>query len=97
MVLSTVTGSTTQNSGTSSVHCASQFQETQVSHNLESSDGGLETDRTQLNGQVISVEMADTARTHEITAKSVSAILILLLKWFKISRKSTNMYLYQCD
>lgn len=87
----------TQNSGTSSVHCTSQYQDTQVPHNLESSDGGLETDRTQLNGQVISVEMADTARTHEITAKSVSGILVLLLKWFKVSRKSTKIYVYQRD
>ena len=83
-----------QNSGTSSFQCASQFQDTQVPHNVESSDGDLETDRTQLNGQVISVETADATRTQEIIAKSVSGILILLLKWFKISRKSINIYMY---
>ena len=32
-------------------------------------------------------EEADSARTREISAKAVSGILLLLLKWLKISRK----------
>ena len=29
----------------------------------------------------------DAVRSHEITAKAVSGILVLLLKWFKVSRR----------
>lgn len=34
-----------------------------------------------------SAEEADAARTREITAKAVSGIMLLLLKWLKLSRK----------
>lgn len=34
------------------------------------------------------LEEVDVARHREITSKAVSAILLLLLKWFKASRKS---------
>jgi len=33
-----------------------------------------------------SIAEIDAVRSHEITAKAVSGILILLLKWFKVSR-----------
>ena len=35
----------------------------------------------------MSLEEVDVARHREITSKAVSAILLLLLKWFKASRK----------
>lgn len=35
-----------------------------------------------------SPEELDAARTREITQKAVSAIMLLLLKWFKLSRES---------
>lgn len=34
------------------------------------------------------IEDLDALRTREITAKAVSGILLTLLKWFKVSRKS---------
>jgi len=34
----------------------------------------------------LSPEDADAVRTREITAKAVTGILLLLLKWFKVSR-----------
>lgn len=37
-----------------------------------------------------SPEELDAARTREITQKAVSAIMLLLLKWFKLSRESHN-------
>jgi len=36
----------------------------------------------------MSLEEVDVARHREITSKAVSAILLLLLKWFKASRQS---------
>jgi hypothetical protein len=36
----------------------------------------------------MSLEEVDVARHREITSKAVSAILLLLLKWFKASRES---------
>jgi hypothetical protein len=35
----------------------------------------------------MSVEEVDVCRHREITSKAVSAILLLLLKWFKVSRE----------
>lgn len=35
----------------------------------------------------LSPEELDSARTREITAKAVSGIMLLLLKWLKLSRK----------
>lgn len=39
------------------------------------------------DGITISAEQVDASRSTEITGKAVSAILILLLKWFKVSRR----------
>ena len=33
----------------------------------------------------------DVTRHREITSKAVSAILLLVLKWFKVSRESTTI------
>lgn len=41
-------------------------------------------------GVVMSWEEIDGMRMREITAKAVSGILLLLLKWFKISRESST-------
>lgn len=38
----------------------------------------------------MSLEEVDVARHREITSKAVSAILLLLLKWFKASRELAN-------
>lgn len=48
-----------------------------------------DTNRPAEDMPAISVEDLDAARSREITAKAVSGVLLLLLKWFKISRTST--------
>lgn len=40
------------------------------------------------DGPELSPEEVDAARTREITTKAMSGILILLLKWLRLSRKS---------
>lgn len=40
----------------------------------------------------ISLEELESLRSREITAKAVSGILLLLLKWFKISRECGYRY-----
>lgn len=45
-----------------------------------------------------SAEEIDAARTREITAKAVSGIMLLLLKWLKLSRKfSSDSLSGACD
>jgi hypothetical protein len=39
-----------------------------------------------------SIGDVDAARTREITAKAATGIILLLLKWFKVSRESWNSY-----
>lgn len=39
----------------------------------------------------LSPEEVDAARTREITAKAMTAILLLLLKWLRLSRKFTHL------
>lgn len=43
---------------------------------------------TNIDNAEPSLEDVDTARTREITAKAVSGIMLLLLKWLKLSRES---------
>ena len=38
------------------------------------------------------VEGLNDVRLREISSKAVSGILLILLKWFKLSRKSTHQY-----
>ena len=45
------------------------------------------------DGISISAEQVDASRSTEITGKAVSSILLLLLKWFKLSRKSERLNL----
>ena len=42
-----------------------------------------------IDTSLLPIEEVDAMRTREITAKAVSGILLLLLKWFKVSRKQT--------
>jgi hypothetical protein len=39
-----------------------------------------------------SPEELDAARTREITSKAVTGIILLLLKWFKVSRTSNSAH-----
>lgn len=46
-------------------------------------NAGANTDNPELTSEEL-----DAARTREITAKAVSGIMLLLLKWLKLSRES---------
>jgi hypothetical protein len=41
-----------------------------------------------LDASEMSIEDIEALRSREITAKAISGILLILLKWFKVSRKS---------
>ncbi|KAF2180216.1 protein required for hyphal anastomosis [Zopfia rhizophila CBS 207.26] len=91
-ILSHVTALVTQASGPNSLQSGFQFQENQngsASNKLDTND---------VNGHSSSVstnEELDAARTQEILDKAVSGILILLLKWFKVSHILKYEYLTQ--
>lgn len=48
-------------------------------------NAGANTDNPELSSEEL-----DAARTREITAKAVSGIMLLLLKWLKLSRESID-------
>lgn len=39
------------------------------------------------DGSASTAEQVDNARSQEVTAKALSGIILLLLKWFKVSRR----------
>ena len=86
VILSTITTSLAQSSANGSQY-GTQFQDTNASNNVESIDESLEKDQFHPNAQDLPIEMVEVLRSQEITVKSISGILILLLKWFKLSRK----------
>jgi hypothetical protein len=82
-ILSHVTALVTQANGTSGLQSGFQYQENQNGNGRPETNG--------VNGQnsaVATNEELDAMRMQEILDKSVSGILIVLLKWFKVSRKS---------
>lgn len=85
MVLSHVTALVTQ------AHNAQGFQ---YQDNMNGSTSALPdqsngVSNTQGDGSTF-VEDIEVVRTQEIMDKALSGILILLLKWFKVSRKFSN-------
>lgn len=55
---------------------------------------GANNNNAAANGEPpeLSPEELDATRTREITAKAVSGIMLLLLKWLKLSRKRTVLF-----
>lgn len=49
-----------------------------------------------LDAAHVSTEELDAVRSQEITAKAASGILVLLLKWLKISRESILFFVLKC-
>lgn len=43
----------------------------------------------------LSIDEIESIRSREITAKAVSGILLMILKWFKVSRKSPMQLCWQ--
>lgn len=54
-------------------------------HEMPCQNGARETPE-------LSPEELDNARTREITSKAMTGILILLLKWFRISRELQDIF-----
>lgn len=83
-ILSHVTALVTQANGQNGLQSGFQFQENQ------NGNGSAKLDSNGVNGHdnSSSNEELDAMRTQEIMDKAVSGVLILLLKWFKVSRKS---------
>lgn len=82
-ILAHVTALVTQANGSNGLQSGFQFQET------ENSAPSGKADANGANGQQshgAALDELDSMRTQEILDKAVSGILILLLKWFKVSR-----------
>jgi hypothetical protein len=80
-ILAHVTALVTQANGSNGLQSGFQFQENQ---------NGTSTQSNGVNGHhhaASTNEELDAMRTQEILDKAVSGVLILMLKWFKISRK----------
>lgn len=78
-ILSHVTALVTQANGANGLQSGFQYQDNQ--------NGRLETNGVHSqNGTVATNEELDAMRTQEVLDKAVSGTLMLILKWFKISR-----------
>jgi hypothetical protein len=84
VILSNVTALITQMNGQNGLQSGFQFQEGQNGDSKMDLANGANGGRADT--QQTSTDDLDTSRTQEITAKAVSGILIMLLKWFKVSR-----------
>lgn len=83
-ILAHVTALVTQSNGANGLQSGFQFQDSQ-----NGSNGGR-LDMNGVNGHsntVATNEELDAMRTQEILDKAVTGTLMLILKWFKISRK----------
>jgi hypothetical protein len=83
-ILAHVTALVTQSNGSNGLQSGFQFQEGQNGH---ASNGTHTNGINGHHGSVSTNEELEAMRTQEILDKAVSGILILLLKWFKVSRK----------
>lgn len=82
-ILTHVTSLVTQSNGPNGLQSGFQFQENQNGQPAGPSTNGVNGQ----HGTVSTNEELDAMRTQEILDKAVSGLLILLLKWFKVSRK----------
>jgi hypothetical protein len=88
-ILAHVTALVTQSSGTSGLQTGFQFQDNQ---------NGTMAGRPDMNGAnshsntVATNEELDAMRTQEILDKAVTGSLVLILKWFKVSRKLLQLW-----
>jgi hypothetical protein len=87
VVLSNVTALITQMNGQNGGQSGFPSQDPQSGTSATRPDGNTSLESSAAHGPMLSKEELDAARTQEINAKSVSGILILLLKWFKVSRE----------
>lgn len=79
-ILSHVTALVTQANGANGLQSGFQYQ--------DNTNGRPETNGIDgHNGTVATNEEIDAMRTQEVLDKAISGILMLVLKWFKVSRK----------
>lgn len=83
-ILSHVTVLVTQANGPTGLQTGFQFQDNQNGNGSAKPDSNGINGR---NGNVSTNEQIDSIRTQEVLDKAVSGTLILLLKWFKVSRE----------
>jgi len=87
-ILAHVTALVTQSSGTNGLQTGFQFQDSQ------SGTAAGKPDMNGVNGHsktVATNEELDAIRTQEVLDKAVTGTLVLILKWFKISRKPSDL------
>ncbi|EME47887.1 hypothetical protein DOTSEDRAFT_42198 [Dothistroma septosporum NZE10] len=91
-VLQNVTDLVTKGNGQNGLQAGIQFNDTTGANGTKPAENGV-------NGYTYSIENTaeelDKLRTQEITAKALSAILLLLLKWFKLSHILQYEYMTQ--
>jgi hypothetical protein len=76
----------TQSNGAAGLQSGFQFQENQNVSAIPKPDTNGDVDGLH-NESRKSVEEIDIIRSQEILDKALTGLLILLLKWFKVSRK----------
>jgi hypothetical protein len=81
-ILSHVTALVTQSNGPNGLQSGFQFQEQNGQANGATTNGANNS-----HGSAPLNEEVDAMRSQEILDKAVTGILMLLLKWFKVSRK----------
>ena len=86
-ILAHVTALVTQSSGANGLQSGFQFQE---NANGTASRPDMNGSNGHINSPVATNEDLDAMRTQEIMDKAVTGTLILLLKWFKVSRTWLN-------
>lgn len=86
VILSNVTALITQVNGQNGLQSGYQTQETQNGSLYKQFEVNGSSNPLQPDAVHSSPEELDAVRLQEIMAKAVSGILILLLKWFKVSR-----------
>ena len=87
-ILANVTALITQSAnGQNGVHGNFNFPEGQNGVAAQKPETNGVVNGLNLDAAHVSTEELDAVRSQEITAKAASGILVLLLKWFKVSRK----------
>lgn len=86
VILSNVTTLITQMSGQNGLQSGFQFQEGQNGDGQQKIDGLNGTNGVHQQTTPPTADELDAIRNQEITAKAVSGVLIMLLRWFKVSR-----------
>lgn len=84
-ILANVTSLITQAAGQASVQSGFHFQENGTGMNKPETNGYSDP---QIDIAKLGQEELEKMRGEEISAKAVTGLLLILLKWFKVSRES---------